>query len=76
MRLFLALNLPPDVAVAAHAAAEPLRRAAPAISWVPAERLHLTVKFLGERSEEDVEPLAGAVGHERIVSHRTSPHRL
>ena len=62
MRLFLALNLPEAVREAVFAAAAPLRLAAPDLAWVPAERLHLTVKFLGERPESDVEPLVTGVG--------------
>jgi len=31
-----------------------MRAAAPAISWVSEERLHLTLKFLGERQESEI----------------------
>jgi 2'-5' RNA ligase len=58
VRLFIAINLPADVRERIHAAAEPLRRAAPDISWTPPERLHLTLKFLGERPERELEVLA------------------
>jgi 2'-5' RNA ligase len=61
VRLFVALNLPDAVRDAAHAAAEPLRAAAPRLAWVAAAKLHLTVKFLGERPESEVEPLAAAL---------------
>ncbi len=58
MRLFLAINLEPAVREAVHAAAAPLRAAAPDLAWVDASRLHLTLKFLGERPDE----VADAVG--------------
>jgi 2'-5' RNA ligase len=58
VRLFIAINVPADVRERIHAAAEPLRGAAPDIAWTPPERLHLTLKFLGERPESEVAPLA------------------
>ena len=45
----MALNLPLSVREAIVRATEPLRAAAPALAWVDAPRLHLTVKFLGEQ---------------------------
>jgi 2'-5' RNA ligase len=52
VRLFLAVNLPPEVRQAIVDAAAPLREAAPTLPWVDVEKLHLTVKFLGQQSEE------------------------
>lgn len=52
MRLFLAINLAPALRDALYDAAAPLRAVAPHVSWTPAERLHLTVKFLGEQHAE------------------------
>lgn len=54
MRLFLAINLEPPVREAVHAAAEPLRAAAPELAWVDPPRLHLTLKFLGEQPPDTV----------------------
>ena len=68
-RLFVAIPLPDDVREALHAAAAPLRNAAEAaVTWTPAERLHLTVKFLGDTEESLVAPLqdelqSAAAGH-------------
>ncbi len=62
MRLFLAINFPDALRQAMHAAAAPLREAAPDVGWTGADRLHLTVKFLGEQAPELVEPLAREVG--------------
>ena len=51
MRLFIAGNLPASVRDAIHADAVGLREAAPAVKWVSAPSLHITLKFLGERDE-------------------------
>jgi 2'-5' RNA ligase len=48
MRLFVAVNLPPALRRDLWRAAEPLRRADLPVKWVPADHLHLTLKFLGE----------------------------
>ena len=62
MRLFLALNLPPDVRAACWAAAEPVRAALPAgVAWVREESLHVTLRFLGEQPAELPERLAAAL---------------
>ena len=61
MRLFVAVNLPAEVRDAVAAAARPLVAVAPALAWVSPERLHLTVKFLGECAEEAVPALGAAL---------------
>lgn len=61
MRLFVALNLDPAVREAIAAAVAPLREAAPGLAWVAADRLHLTLKFLGERADEAVPELRGTL---------------
>lgn len=62
MRLFIAINLPPERRRAIHQAAAPLRDAAHAVSWVPEDRLHLTLKFLGEQPERAVPAIGSALG--------------
>jgi 2'-5' RNA ligase len=65
VRLFLAVFPPPAVRAAAHAAAEALRRAGPArasVSWVKAENLHYTLRFLGEVGEDGARRAAEAAG--------------
>ena len=62
MRLFIAINFPDQLRESLHAAMEPLRTAAPAARWVDRDRIHLTVKFLGEQPEASVEPLLRALG--------------
>ena len=54
MRLFLAIELPDAVLDALETAIAPLREAAPHIAWVPREKRHLTLKFLGDVPEERV----------------------
>jgi 2'-5' RNA ligase len=63
VRLFLAVFPPPAVRETAHAAGEALRRAAPAgasVSWVKAENLHYTMRFLGEVGEDGARRVAEA----------------
>ena len=52
MRLFLAINLDPATRHSVYAAAAPLRAAAPDLGWIDADRLHVTLKFLGEQTED------------------------
>ena|SRR5690242_19494658 len=61
VRLFLAINLPAEVRHAIVEAAAPLREAAPELPWVPAEKLHLTVKFLGNQSDEMADSVTKAM---------------
>jgi 2'-5' RNA ligase len=61
MRLFLAINLPAELRANILSALEPVRAAAPRLSWARDEQLHLTIKFLGEQPESRVEPLEAAL---------------
>ena len=54
MRLFLAINLPPEVRREIEAATALLRESAPDAAWVHESRLHLTLKFLGEQPDDRV----------------------
>ena len=54
MRLFIAINFPDAVRESLYAAMEPLRAAAPTARWVDPDRIHLTMKFLGEQPERSV----------------------
>lgn len=60
-RLFVALDLPPSVcaAVGAWGRAE---LTDPALRPVRPESLHVTLAFLGYRPEQEIEPIAAAVG--------------
>src|SRR5262245_3926353 len=48
IRAFVAVLLPDDVRARLAATADELRARAPRLSWVRAENLHLTLRFLGE----------------------------
>ncbi len=61
MRLFLAFELPKDLRARIAERIQPLRSTLPPASWVPAERLHLTLAFLGEVEEPLVAALDGAL---------------
>lgn len=70
MRLFLAINLAPEMRRAVIEATSPLREAAPSLGWVDESRLHLTLKFLGEQAESVVGPLSDAMS-DVAEKHRT-----
>lgn len=63
VRLFLAINIDPSVRRAIVDATAPLRAAAPSLRWTDDSRLHLTLKFLGERDESVVPPLQATLDH-------------
>lgn len=48
MRLFIALNLPGTERARIHEAAEPLRNQGLPVRWVDEDKLHVTLKFLGD----------------------------
>lgn len=75
MRLFLAINLPAAERRGIVQATSPMREAAPGVSWVTEERLHVTIKFLGERAEGAVAPLRHALAA-ALAPHRPLPLRL
>ena len=62
MRLFLAVELEPELRRLLHEATAPLRALLPDAAWVAEDRLHLTLKFLGEQPETLVSPLTAAMG--------------
>jgi len=61
MRLFLAINLPSSVTGAIDHEAAALRAAAPALRWIPPEKWHLTVRFIGEQPVERVGEIRDAL---------------
>ncbi|MFL5575460.1 MAG: RNA 2',3'-cyclic phosphodiesterase [Gemmatimonadaceae bacterium] len=73
MRLFVAINLPGDVRRSIADATASLRAAAPSLAWTDEARLHLTLKFLGEQTDDAREPLAAAL---RAVAPRHAPLSL
>lgn len=61
MRLFLAINPPDHIREEIVAVTSALRQAGPSLRWVAADRLHLTVRFLGEQPAERLAKVAAAV---------------
>jgi 2'-5' RNA ligase len=60
VRLFLAINLPPDVRRDIVAATSTMRDCAPELGWVDETRLHLTLKFLDEQPPETADAVKTA----------------
>lgn len=75
MRLFLAINLPEDARAALAESMRPLRDAAPRLKWVAAERVHLTVRFLGEQPIERLPEIRAAVD-QATARHEEAPLAL
>jgi RNA 2',3'-cyclic 3'-phosphodiesterase len=75
MRLFLAVEFEQGLRRALREATAPLRALVPDAGWVAEDRLHLTLKFLGEQPETLVQPLAAAV-REIADRHWPVPMRL
>jgi 2'-5' RNA ligase len=75
MRLFVALELEPAVAESLDRAIAPLREAEPALSWVRREKLHLTMKFLGDVDDAAVGALESALDR-AVARHRPFEMRL
>lgn len=61
MRLFVALELPAELRARLSSLLRSLRSDLPDARWVRAEALHLTLAFLGERSQGDVDALQSSL---------------
>ena len=61
MRIFLAINPPADVRRRVWEATAPLRELSPQVSWIPEPKIHLTLKFIGEVTEDRIGPLVSAM---------------
>jgi 2'-5' RNA ligase len=57
MRIFLAINLPPEMRRAVWEATQSLRETTATVAWVPEPKIHLTLKFLGALDESAIAPL-------------------
>jgi 2'-5' RNA ligase len=66
VRLFVAVNLPPDERRAISRAVSPLAALDAPVKWVGEDNLHITLRFLGERPETDAGPIGEALA--RAVS--------
>jgi 2'-5' RNA ligase len=70
--LFLAINPGQEVKARIEEATAPLRAAAPDLRWVSADRLHLTVRFLGEQPHERVPEIRNALDS-AVARHGEAP---
>jgi RNA 2',3'-cyclic 3'-phosphodiesterase len=61
LRLFTAVDIPPDAKAALAALLDRLRPLAK-LHWIPVEKLHITTKFIGEWPEERLDDLKQALG--------------
>ena len=61
MRLFLAINPTPHIRARIGHATTQLREAAPGLRWVDPERVHLTVRFIGDQPIERVADITRAI---------------
>lgn len=55
MRLFVAIDLDPEILKRVARFAEGVQSLAPDVRWTPAESWHITLKFIGEVNDKDVE---------------------
>jgi RNA 2',3'-cyclic 3'-phosphodiesterase len=61
MRLFVALDIDDDIRERISRFVEGIRTFAPDVRWARPESLHVTLKFIGERSEHEVEGIKRAL---------------
>ncbi|MBI4839470.1 MAG: RNA 2',3'-cyclic phosphodiesterase [candidate division NC10 bacterium] len=64
MRLFVAVNLPSEVRERLATVQDRLRRAKADVSWVRAENIHVTLKFLGDVEAKRLERVRPALAEE------------
>jgi 2'-5' RNA ligase len=62
MRLFVALDIDDGIRGRISRFLDGVRRFAPDARWVRPESLHITLKFIGERSEDDIAGIKRALG--------------
>jgi 2'-5' RNA ligase len=73
IRSFVALDLPLGAQEALSRLTHELRQTGAAVSWVKADRIHLTLKFLGSVPPDRIESVQSALGP---VAASASPFRL
>lgn len=61
MRIFIALDIPAEIRARMIEYAERARRFSPEARWARTEGLHVTLKFIGETSEERVDQIRNAL---------------
>lgn len=73
IRTFIALDLPSTARDVLETMEAELRGTRAAVGWVRPDRIHLTLKFLGDVSPEQIDPIQNAL---REVARDTSRFRL
>jgi 2'-5' RNA ligase len=61
VRSFIAVNLPDTLKAEIGEITDRLRNAGPKARWVQSQNVHVTLKFLDEISDDQVNPLIGAI---------------
>ena len=61
MRVFIAIDVPEDIRKRLAAVQDQLRAFSPSARWVPADSIHLTLKFIGEIAEKHREDIDNAL---------------
>lgn len=72
IRSFIAIQLAPDVKRSTTRMLQRLRQSGDGIKWVPADNLHLTLKFLGDVDNTEVPAVCKVI--QRICSHHSPFH--
>jgi RNA 2',3'-cyclic 3'-phosphodiesterase len=67
MRIFIALDIPPEIRARMLEYAERTRPLAPEARWARTEGLHVTLKFIGETSDEHVAQIKKALAAVKAV---------
>ena len=73
MRAFIAIDLSPEIKASLSSLVKTLRQTRAEIKWVGENSFHLTLKFLGEIDEKDLEPIISAMEAE---AKKSQPFRL
>jgi 2'-5' RNA ligase len=73
MRTFIAIDLDPALKEKVGLLVQKLSRGNPNVKWITPEAMHLTLKFLGETSESQVEEVKAVLG---TVAGRHHPFEL
>ena len=73
MRLFIAIDLPNEIKEEIHKVAKTISPKCPRTKFVESHNLHITLKFLGEVGEDDVNPIISSLN---LIPSSTAPFRL
>lgn len=68
MRLFVALDIPPDVRSAIAGLIARVEKTCRGARWVRVQSMHITLKFIGEVQDEKVEPIRRALSDVHAVA--------